>query len=92
MMGKFIVVCTFKDAVAREEIAALVPAERAAAAALQERGAIGAIHLGMPRRTVFIEVNASNVAMAEQIVRELPMAGLWDLDLFEIVPPAVAAA
>jgi hypothetical protein len=87
-MSNFVVVCTFKPNTTEESIGALVPAERAAAEALKGTGRIGFIHIAPPpRRKVFIEVHASDIAAAEQTVRELPMAALWDLDTYPVSTP-----
>jgi hypothetical protein len=91
-VSTFIVVCSFKPDTSEEAIRALVPAEQAAASALQAAGRIGAIHIAPPpRRKVFIEVIASDIASAEQTVRELPLAALWDLDTYPVVAPPSAA-
>jgi hypothetical protein len=91
-MSTFIVVCSFKPDTTEEAIRALVPAEQAAASALQAAGRLGAIHIAPPpRRKVFIEVIASDLAAAEQTVNELPMATLWNLDTYQVIAPPPAA-
>ena len=91
-MSTFFVVCTFKPGATEEAIRALVPAEQTAASALQAAGRIGAIHIAPPpQRKVFIEVDASDLAAAERAVRELPMATLWDLDVYPVVAPPPTA-
>lgn len=86
-MSTYIVVCKFKPGTSEEEIAALVPAERAAATALQEKGLVGAVFLARSRDTVFIEVKAADQPEAERTIRELPMAVIWDLDFYPITMP-----
>lgn len=71
-MPNFMVVCTFKPGTAQETIAALIPEERIAAAALQAKGLVGAINLARSRDTVFIEVNAAD--QAAQISRTRPVS------------------
>jgi len=91
-VSTFIVVCSFKPGTTEEAIRALVPAEQAAASALQAAGRIGAIHIAPPpRRKVFIEVIASDIESAEQTVHELPLATLWDPDTYPVVAPPSAA-
>lgn len=91
-MSTFIVVCSFKPDTTEEAIRALVPAEQAAASALQAAGRLRAIHIAPPpRRKVFIEVIASDLAAAEQTVNELPMATLWNLDTYQVIAPPPAA-
>jgi len=90
-MSTFMVICSFKAGATEETIGALVPAERAAAESLQAAGRVGAIHIAPPpRRKVFIEVVASDLAAAEAAIRELPMASLWDLDTYPVVAPPSA--
>ena len=90
-MLTFMVICTFKADATEEAISALVPAERAAAEALQATGRVGAIHIAPPpRRKVFIEVVASDLTAAEETIRELPMASLWDLDTYPVLAPPSA--
>ena len=84
-------VCSFKADATEEAIGALVSAERAAAEMLQAAGRLGAIHIAPPpRRKVFIEVIASDIAAAEATIRELPMAVLWDLDTYPVLAPPAA--
>ena len=91
-VSTFIVVCSFKPDTTEQAIRALVPAGQAVASELQADGRIGAIHIAPPpRRKVFIEVIASDIESAEQTVRELPLAALWDLDTYPVVVPPSAA-
>jgi hypothetical protein len=90
-MSTYMVICSFKADATEEAIGALVPAERAAAEALQAAGRVGAIHIAPPpRRKVFIEVLADDLATAEETVRELPMAPLWELDTYLVLTPPSA--
>ncbi len=90
-MSTFMAVCSFKADATEEAIGALVSAERAAAEMLQAAGRLGAIHIApLPRRKVFIEVVASDIAAAEATIRELPMAVLWDLDTYPVLAPPAA--
>ena len=91
-MSTFIAVCTFTPEATMEAITALAPAERTAAADLQAAGRIGSIHIALPRRTIFIEVNAADAAAAEATVRELPMAPLWVIDTYEVTAPPASGA
>lgn len=91
-MSTFIAVCTFTPEATMEAITALAPAERTAAADLRAAGRLGTIHIALPRRTVFIEVNAADKAAAEATLRELPMAPLWAIDVFEVTAPPASRA
>ena len=89
-MAKFIAVCTFTPDATMEAITALAPAERAVAAELQAAGRVAAIYIALPRRTVFIEVTAADVTAAEATIHELPMAPLWNLDVYPVSAPPAA--
>ena len=91
-MSTFIAVCTFTPEATMEAITALAPAERTAAADLQAAGRLGTIYIALPRRTVFIEVNAVDKAAAEATVHELPMAPLWVIDTYEVTAPPASRA
>ncbi|MFM1985331.1 MAG: hypothetical protein RLZZ295_497 [Actinomycetota bacterium] len=84
------VVATFKEGVTQEEIRALIPAEQAQAKLLEEQGFIGVIKVAMPKRTVFIEAFGQNDQSALETIYSLPLAKLWDIELFPITPPAGA--
>lgn len=86
-MLSFIAVCTFNPDATPDAIATLAPAERTAAAELQKAGRVGAIHIALPRRTVFIEVFAPDAAVAHATVEELPMAPLWSIDVYPVTAP-----
>ena len=82
------VVATFKEGVTQEEIRALIPAEQAQAKLLEEKGLIGLIKVAMPKRTVFIEAFGQDDQSALETLYSLPLAKLWDIELFPITPPA----
>ena len=84
------VVATFKEGVTQEEIRALIPAEQAQAKLLEEQGFIGVIKVAMPKRTVFIEAFGQDDQSALETIYSLPLAELWDIELFPITPPAGA--
>ena len=84
------VVATFKEGVTQEEIRALIPAEQAQAKLLEEQGRIGVIKVAVPKRTVFIEAFGQDDQSALETIYSLPLAKLWDIELFPITPPAGA--
>ena len=84
------VVATFKEGVTQEEIRALIPAEQAQAKLLEVQGLIGVIKVAMPKRTVFIEAFGQDDQNALETIYSLPLAKLWDIELFPITPPAGA--
>ena len=86
----FMAIARFKPGVAPEDIRALIPAEQAQAKLLTEQGLIGDIKVAMPRRTVFIEAFAASEEAAAANLETLPLAKLWEIDLFETTPPAGA--
>ena len=87
-MNSYMVVATFKEGVTQEEIRALIPAEQAQAKLLEEKGLIGLIKVAMPKRTVFIEAFGQDDQSALETLYSLPLAKLWDIELFPITPPA----
>ncbi len=89
-MNSYMVVATFKVGVTQEEMRALIPAEQAQAKLLEEQGLIGVIKVAMPKRTVFIEVFGRDDQSALETIYSLPLAKLWDIELFPITPPAGA--
>ena len=84
------VVATFKEGVTQEEIRALIPTEQVQAKLLEEQGLIGVIKVAMPKRTVFIEAFGQDDQSALETIYSLPLAKLWDIELFPITPPAGA--
>ena len=89
-MNSYTVVATFKEGVTQEEIRALIPAEQAQAKLLEEQGLIGVIKVAMPKRTVFIEAFGHDNQSTLETIYSLPLAKLWDIELFPITPPAGA--
>jgi hypothetical protein len=87
-MNSYMVVATFREGVTQEEIRALIPAEQAQAKLLEAQGLIGVIKVAMPKRTVFIEAFGQDDQSALQTLYSLPLAKLWDIELFPITPPA----
>jgi hypothetical protein len=87
-MNSYMVVATFKDGVTQEEIRALVPAEQAQAKILEEQGLLGVIKVAMPRRTVFLEAFGEDNEGVLETIRTLPLAILWDIEVFQTTPPA----
>ena len=82
------VVATFKDGVAPEEIRKLIPAEQAQAKILEDKGLLGAIKVAMPRRTVFLEVFSETEKDASEVIDSLPLVKVWDYEIFQTTPPA----
>ena len=82
------VVATFKEGVTQEEIRALIPAEQAQAKSLEEQGLIGVIKVAMPKRTVFTEAFGQDDQGVLETIHSLPLAALWEIELFPITPPA----
>jgi hypothetical protein len=87
-MNSFMVVATFKEGVTQEEIRPLIPAEQAQAKLLEAQGLIGVIKVAMQKRTVFIEAFGQDDQSALETIYSLPLAKLWDIELFPITPPA----
>ena len=82
------VVATFKDGVTPEDIRALIPAEQLQAKTLVEQGVLGFIKVAMPKRTVFLEAFGQDEQSVLETIHSLPLAVLWDAELFPITPPA----
>ena len=89
--SSYMAVARFRDDVSIEDIRALIPAEQAQAAALEDKGLLGVIHVAMPKRTVFIELFDTDEAGALTSLESLPLAALWDAELYETTPPAGSA-
>jgi hypothetical protein len=87
-MNSYIVVATFKDGITVDDIRPLIPAEQAQAKLLEDQGKIGSIKIAMPRRTVFIEAFGVDEAEVVEAVTSLPMAQIWDIEFYEVTPPA----
>lgn len=87
-MNKFMVVCTFKEGTVMSDVYGVIAEEQAKASELQSEGKIGPIHLAtISRGTVFIETFGSSVDEATAIIRTLPMAPWWDIDVFPLSAP-----
>ena len=82
------VVATFKEGVTQEEIRALIPAEQLQAKLLEEQGLLGSIKVSMPKRTVFLEAFGQDDQSVLETIRSLPLAALWDIEVFPTTPPA----
>ena len=87
-MQTFMVVATFKDGITLDDIRPLIPEEQAQAKALEARGAIGAIKISMPKRTTFIEAFGEDEQNILDTISTLPMAKLWNIEVFPTTPPA----
>lgn len=88
----YMVVAKFKDMVTLDEIRALIPAEQAQAKLLEEQGVVGEIKVAMPKRTVFIEAYGVDEQSVLANIDTLPLAQLWEIELYETTPPAGAQA
>ena len=82
------VVATFKEGVTQEEIRALIPAEQVQAKLLEEQGLLGSIKVAMPKRTVFLEAFGQDDQNVLGTIHSLPLAALWDIEVFPTTPPA----
>lgn len=82
------VVATFKEGVTQEEIRALIPAEQVQAKLLEEQGLLGSIKVAMPKRTVFLEAFGQDDQRVLETILSLPLAALWDIEVFPTTPPA----
>jgi hypothetical protein len=91
-MNSYMVVATFKDGVTPDEIRALIPAEQVQAKHLEDQGLLGAIKVAMLRRTVFIEAFSNTEEEVMDVIKSLPLAVHWNLEIFLTTPPAGVAA
>ena len=82
------VVATFKDGVTPEDIRTLIPAEQAQAKILEEQGLLGFIKVAMPKRTVFLEAFGQDDQSVLETIHSLPLAALWEIEVFPTTPPA----
>ena len=87
-MNSYMVVATFKDGVTPDDIRALIPAEQAQAKLLEEQGLLGSIKVAMPKRTVFLEAFGQDDQSILDTIHSLPLAALWDIEIFPTMPPA----
>lgn len=88
-MSLFIVMARFRPDTDMQEVYAVAPEEKAQVLALREQGRIGAVHISLPRQTVFIETFADAEEQARETVETLPMARWWDLDCFPTSLPSI---
>ena len=86
------VVATFKEDASQEEIRALIPAEQAQAKLLEAQGLLGSIKVSMPKRTVFIEAFGEDDNAVLETIHSLPLAVLWNIEVFPTTPPAGSSA
>ncbi len=86
------VVCTFKDGTAMDEVFSVIAEEKAQVEVLTAAGQLGAIHLSMGRATVFIETFAADDDEAASNVRTLPMSKWWNLDVHPLGAPSLPGA
>lgn len=91
-MDEFMVVCAFRSGTDMRDVFAVVAEEQAAVAALSAAGSIGDIRLALARGTVFIQAFGADAEAAAAVVRSLPMAKWWDVDVFPIAVPAIGGA
>ena len=87
-MNSYMVVATFKDGVTPDDIRALIPAEQAQAKLLEEQGLLGSIKVAMSKRTVFLEAFGQDDQSILETIHSLPLAALWDIEIFPTTPPA----
>jgi len=87
-MQTFMIVSKFKPEATMEQIQALIPAEQARAKELEELGVITSIKISMPKRTAFIEAAGSDQERVMESILTLPMAAIWDIEVFPTTPPA----
>jgi hypothetical protein len=87
-MNSYMVVATFKEGVTQEEIRALIPAEQVQVKLLEEQGLLGSIKVAMPKRTVFLEAFGQDDQRVLETIHSLPLAALWDIEVFPTTPPA----
>ena len=92
-MNGYMVVCTFKEGTVMADVYDVIAEEQAKATELQEAGKLGAIFLAtLSRGTVFIETFATSDDEATAIVKSLPMALWWDIDVFPLSAPGKPGA
>jgi hypothetical protein len=49
---------------------------------------LGSIKVAMPKRTVFLEAFGQDDRSVLETIHSLPLAGLWDIEIFPTTPPA----
>ena len=87
-MNSYMVVATFKEGVTPEDIRALIPAEQVQAKLLEDQGLLGSIKVAMPKRTVFLEAFGQDDQSVLETIHSLPLAALWEIEVFLTTPPA----
>lgn len=88
-MKSFMVVATFTPGTNMADVMAVVPEEQARMAELRAEGRIQGLYLATAaRQTVFMESFGEDVDDVVAMVKTLPMAQWWDLDVFPLNPPA----
>ena len=91
-MQTFMIVSTFKPEATMEQIQALIPVEQERAKELEALGIITSIKISMPKRTAFIETAGESQESVMKAILSLPMAAIWDIEVFPTTPPAGPAA
>ena len=86
------IVSTFKPEATMEQIQALIPVEQERAKELEALGIITSIKISMPKRTAFIETAGESQESVMKAILSLPMASIWDIEIFPTTPPAGPAA
>ncbi len=87
-MNNYMVVAKFKNEATQADIKELIPAEMAQAKILEDKGLLGEIRVSMPKRTVFLEAIGQNEYEVSSMINTLPLASLWDFEIFQTTPPA----
>jgi muconolactone delta-isomerase len=84
----FVVVGTIRDDTNLADLAALRADEQKQLEVLQAAGKIGAHHVAAARRTVFLEVMATEEEQVRQTLATLPFYRFFDLDIYSTAAPA----
>ena len=88
-MKPFMVVASFKPGTNMPDVFAVVAEEQARMSELQAEGRINGLYLATAaRQTVFMESSGEDIDDVVAMVKTLPMAKWWDLDVFPLNPPA----
>lgn len=88
-MKPLMVVAKFRAGTSMEEVLSVVGAEQERVAVLQREGRVMSVFLATAaRQKVFLEVIGLDHSDAESIVRTLPMAKWWDVDVYPLNAPA----
>ena len=87
-MNGYMVVCKFKEGTVMNDVYDVIAEEQAKADELKAAGKLGSIYLAtLSRGTVFIETFAESVDEATAVIKSLPMAAWWDIDVFPLSAP-----